>query len=173
MVNWSVPGGDVVVACSVMVWLEPSGSVRPNAIVSPEFGLEPRLTEIDGGEPMTVAPVKVEFTPASLKPNGEPSELSVTLGACRRSLRRPRLPVPSSACRRSEMTCVKSRLSAVAVEDVAGAGDRRLIQRAAREHVIVADLGIEQRKNLIEIACGRLLGRRLPVVVERKRSSAD
>ena len=106
MVNWPAPGGDAVVACSVMVWLEPSGSVRPNAILSPEFGLEPRSTEIDGGEPETVAPVKFEFTPASLKPKGEPSELSVTLGAVPPIARRPRLPVPSSACRRSEMTCV-------------------------------------------------------------------
>src|SRR5271163_3647516 len=49
IVNWPAPGGEAVVACSVMVWLEPSGSVRPNDMVSPEFGLEPRFTEIDGG----------------------------------------------------------------------------------------------------------------------------
>ncbi len=52
-----------------MVWLEPSGSVRLNEIESPGFGLlDPRLTEIDGGEPdgpLTVAPVRLEFTPAS------------------------------------------------------------------------------------------------------------
>src|SRR5580704_6911265 len=35
MVNWLAPGGESVVAWSVMVWLEPSGKVRPNAIVSP------------------------------------------------------------------------------------------------------------------------------------------
>src|SRR5580704_4394321 len=46
MVNWPVPGGEVVVACSVMVWLEPSGSVSPNETVSPALGLEPRFTEI-------------------------------------------------------------------------------------------------------------------------------
>src|SRR5258708_4704794 len=34
MVNWFAPGGEAVVACSVMVWVEPSGSVRPNAMVS-------------------------------------------------------------------------------------------------------------------------------------------
>ena len=36
----------------------------------------PRSTEIDSGEPdgpVTVAPVRVEFTLASWKPNGEPS----------------------------------------------------------------------------------------------------
>ena len=74
MVNWFAPGGDAVVACSVMVWLEPSGSVRLNWIESPAFGLEPRSTEIVGGEPdgpLTVAPVRLEFTPASWKPNGE------------------------------------------------------------------------------------------------------
>src|SRR5580700_6811440 len=38
MVNWFAPGGESVVACKVMVWLEPSGSVRPNAIVSPALG---------------------------------------------------------------------------------------------------------------------------------------
>ena len=107
MVNWLVPGGEAVVACSVMVWLEPSGSVRPNEIVSPGFGLEPRLTEIDGGEPVTVAPVRFELTLASLKPKGELSELSVTLGAVPPIVSRPRLPTPSSACRRSEITCVR------------------------------------------------------------------
>src|SRR5580704_18351749 len=47
MVNWLAPGGETVVACSVMVWLEPSGSVRPNAIVSPALGLAPRVTATD------------------------------------------------------------------------------------------------------------------------------
>ena len=52
MVNWFAPGGEVVVACSVMVWLDPSGSVRLNAIELPGFGFDAaRSTEIDGGEP--------------------------------------------------------------------------------------------------------------------------
>src|ERR1700722_3734870 len=50
MVNWLAPGGESVVACRVMVWLEPSGKVSPNAIVSPGLGLAPRLTASDGGE---------------------------------------------------------------------------------------------------------------------------
>src|SRR5580704_6016799 len=59
MVNWFAPGGESVVAWSVMVWLEPSGKVRPKAIVSPALGLAPRLTESDGGElDVTVEPVK-------------------------------------------------------------------------------------------------------------------
>src|ERR1700722_296899 len=45
MVNWFALGGESVVACRVMVWLEPSGKVRPKAIVSPALGLAPRLTE--------------------------------------------------------------------------------------------------------------------------------
>src|SRR5580704_5760387 len=64
MVNWFAAGGESVVACKLIVWLEPSGSVRLNWILSPAFGLEPRLTEAVGGEPVgweTVAPVKVEF----------------------------------------------------------------------------------------------------------------
>src|ERR1700722_4962125 len=61
MVNWLAPGGESVVACSVMVWLEPSGSVRPNAIVSPALGFEPRLTASDGGAlDVTLEPVKFE-----------------------------------------------------------------------------------------------------------------
>src|SRR6204780_4662168 len=71
MVNWFAPGGEAVVACRVMVWLEPSGSVRPNAIVSPALGLAPRLTATDGGElEVTVAPVKFEVMLGTLKPNG-------------------------------------------------------------------------------------------------------
>ncbi len=68
MVNWFAPGGEAVVACSVMVWLDPSGRVRLNAIDCPALGLDARSTEIDGGEPagqVTVAPVKLEFTLAS------------------------------------------------------------------------------------------------------------
>ncbi len=51
-----------------------------------------------------------------------------------------------------------------------GAGDGGLIHRAAGENVVVADLGIEQRENLIELARGGRLRRRLPVVVERERA---
>src|SRR5579862_285736 len=68
MVNWFAPGGESVVACKLTVWLEPSGSVRLNWMVSPELGFEPRPTETVGGEPAgpdTVAPVKVELTLAS------------------------------------------------------------------------------------------------------------
>ena len=75
MVNWLAAGGEFVVACSVMVWLEPSGKVRLNWIESPAFGLEPRSIEIDGGDdplgPVTVAPVRLELTPVSWKPKGE------------------------------------------------------------------------------------------------------
>src|SRR5579863_8721311 len=106
MVNWLAPGGEAAVACKEMVWLEPSGSVRLNAIVSPAFGFDPRSTEMDGGEPEgpdTAAPVRLEFTLASWKPNGEPSALSVTVvdpTPPTATLNRPMLPTPSSACRR-------------------------------------------------------------------------
>src|SRR5262249_60821920 len=43
------------------------------------------------------------------------------------------------------------------------------VNRLTREHVSVAGLSVEQRQYLIEITCGRLLRRRLPVVVERER----
>ena len=75
MVNWFAPGGEAVVACSVMVWLEPSGSVRLNAIdiagirIGAEIDRDRRRRRRDG--PVTVAPVKLEFTLASWKPNGE------------------------------------------------------------------------------------------------------
>ena len=44
--------------------------------------MAPRAIEIDGGEPVgpvTVAPVRLEFTLASWKPNGEPSWPTVTV----------------------------------------------------------------------------------------------
>src|SRR5580704_1511617 len=50
MVNWFAPGGEPVVAWTVMVWREPTGKVGPNAILSPGLGLAPRLTATDGGE---------------------------------------------------------------------------------------------------------------------------
>ncbi len=68
MVNWFAPGGEAVVACRVTVWLEPSGSVSAKLIDCPALGLEARLTEMVGGEPvgpLAVAPPRVEFTPAS------------------------------------------------------------------------------------------------------------
>src|SRR5579862_1626798 len=106
MVNWLAPGGEFVVACSVMVWLEPSGRVRPNAMVSPALGFEPRLTETEGGElEVTVAPVRLEVMLATLKPNGEVAESSAsdTLEPAPPTTRRP-VPVPRSACARSLIT---------------------------------------------------------------------
>src|ERR1700731_4330027 len=103
MVNWLAPGGESVGACSVMVWLEPSGSVRPNAMVSPALGLAPRLTATDGGElDVTVEPVKFEVMLETLKPNGEVAESSAsdTLEPDPPTTRRPE-PVPRSACPRS------------------------------------------------------------------------
>src|SRR5215472_1750197 len=109
IVNWPGPGGEFVVACSEMVWLEPSGRVRPNWIVSPLFGLAPSVTEMAGGEPLgpvTVAPEIVVVAPESLKPNGEVScwmeKLDPTNGPI---VSRPSPPVPRSACCRSAMTC--------------------------------------------------------------------
>src|SRR5690242_2745803 len=111
MVNWPGPGGELVVACSEMVWVEPSGKVRPNWIVSPSFGLAPSVTEIDGGEPLgpaTVAPAIVVVAPASLKPNGEVSWLTEKLDPTTALMeRRPVPPVPRSACCRSAMIWVK------------------------------------------------------------------
>src|ERR1700683_886220 len=109
MVNWFAPGGEAVVACRVMVWLEPSGSVRPNAIVSPALGLAPRLTATDGGElDVTVAPVKFEVMLETLKPNGEVAESSAsdTLEPDPPTTRRPE-PVPRSACARSLITWMR------------------------------------------------------------------
>ncbi len=64
--------------CSVV----PSGSVNWMLSLSPLFGLLPlRSTENDTGEPLgpvTVAPVSVEETALSLRPNGEPATSSDT-----------------------------------------------------------------------------------------------
>ena len=113
MVNWLAPGGEFAVACSVMLWLVPSGSVKLNWIESPGFGVAAvRSTEINFGEPegpVTAAPVKVEFTLASLKPNGEPATSSPTVTTEPPPVaginRRPS-PPPTSACWRSVITCV-------------------------------------------------------------------
>ena len=75
MVNSFGPGVAEVVAVSVMLSLEPSGSVKRYWMVSPAAGLAaPRSSgqrRRGAARPVTVAPVRVEFTPASLKPNGE------------------------------------------------------------------------------------------------------
>src|SRR5262245_6833781 len=81
-------------------------------MLSPSFGLEPSPIEIDAGEPdgpVTVAPVRLELTLASLKPNCEPATSSLTdtvepdAGGM---TKRPSPLAPWSACRRSAMTCV-------------------------------------------------------------------
>jgi hypothetical protein len=92
-----------------MVWLEPSGKVRPNAIVSPALGLAPRLTATDGGElDVTVEPVKFDVMLATLRPNGEVAESSAsdTLEPAPPTTSRPE-PVPTSACKRSLITWTK------------------------------------------------------------------
>src|ERR1700761_8008462 len=109
MVNWLAPGGEFVVACSEIVRVDPSGSVSWNWMVSPLFGLEPRSIPIEGGEPdgpVTVAPVRLESTPVSWKPNGVPSWLNVTVELEVVALRCPNPLVPRSACCRSAITCV-------------------------------------------------------------------
>src|SRR5580698_6464398 len=93
-----------------MVWLDPSGRVSWNAIVCPALGLDVIATESDGGDPdgpVTVAPVSPEFTPASWKPNGEPSWPTFTVEPLLLMVRRPRPLVPWSASWRSVMTCVR------------------------------------------------------------------
>ncbi len=113
MVNWFAPGGEAAVALSVTFWLEPSGSVRLKLMESPGLGLAARATEIDAGEPDgpdTVAPVKLEFTPASLTPNGElaASSLIETVDAEGAGMsRRPSPLAPRSASCRSEIACLR------------------------------------------------------------------
>src|ERR1700733_6060194 len=109
MANCPAPGGEVVVAFRLMVWLEPAGRVRLNWRGSPAFGFEPTEMETVAGEPdgpLTAAPVNVEFTLDNWKPNGEPSWLNVTFAPLPPTVSRPRPLVPSSACSRSLMTWV-------------------------------------------------------------------
>ena len=61
-------------------------------------------------------------------------------------------------------------LRAVAVENGVGLSDRRLIHRAAGEQIVVAHLGVERGKNLIEVTRRRFLRRGLAGIVERKRA---
>ena len=112
MANWFGPGLAEVVAVSVMLSVEPSGSVKRYWMVSPSFGLTtPRSTVEAAGGPdgVTVAPLKLEVTPASLSPNGETassaSRTEVTVGA--EISRRPRPLAPRSAWLRSAIICLR------------------------------------------------------------------
>src|SRR6202012_5541785 len=82
MLNWLAPGVALVVACKVMVWVEPSGRVNPNEIESPWLRVAAlRSTEIEAGDPdgpVTAAPVNDELTVLSLRPNGELAASSLT-----------------------------------------------------------------------------------------------
>src|SRR5690349_19299507 len=107
MVNWFAPGGEAVVACKLTVWFDPSGSVRLNWIVSPLFGLDASVTDMLGGEPLTVAPVRFDVMPASLNPNGDESlPIDTVPPAAGGMNKRPSPFVPASACARSAMTCL-------------------------------------------------------------------
>src|ERR1700688_271047 len=111
MANWFGPGDAAEVAWSVMVWLVPSGRVKLNWTESPLFGFDPSVTVSVLGDPdgwVTVAPVRLELTPASLNPNGEPatSSLIETVDPATAGItRRPSPLAPRSAWLRSESTC--------------------------------------------------------------------
>src|SRR5215468_1260380 len=85
MVNWLSPGGLDVVAVSVRSSVVPSGSEKVKRTVSPGCGcVPPRSTEIAGGEPagpVAVAPVRVEATLTSLKPNTDGATSSLMVAA--------------------------------------------------------------------------------------------
>ena len=90
----------------------PSGRLKVKLTWSPGFGLvAPRSTETAAGEPegpVTVAPVSVEETEFSLRPNGEPATSSDTctdVGVGDEITSRPSPLVPRSACCRSAITC--------------------------------------------------------------------
>src|SRR5262249_1657771 len=112
IVNWLAPAGEAVVACKLIVWFDPSGKVRLNWMVSPFTGFDPRVTDIPGGAPLvpvTVAPLRFELMPESLKPNGEPATSSLidtVAPAASGMRRRPRPLVPRSAWARSAITCL-------------------------------------------------------------------
>ena len=82
---WKVPaaGGVVVVvsAVSSINSVVPSGRLKLNFTFSPLFGLTaPRSTVAAGGAPagcVMVAPVSVELTEESLRPNAEPSSATL------------------------------------------------------------------------------------------------
>ena len=175
MTNWLAPGVAAEVACSVMVLLVPSGSVRLNWTESPSFGFGPKATVMVLGEPagcVTVAPVRVELTPASLNPNGEPATSSL-IETVDPTDRRDHQPAEPAGAEVGLVALGDHLLEAgegtVAVEDVVGGFDRLLVRRAPREQVIVADLGVEQAEDLIELVGGARLQRRLPTCAERER----
>src|ERR1700693_3379840 len=95
-----------------MVWLVLSGRGRLDWAASPLLGFDPSVTDAVLGEPVgwvTVAPVRLELTPASLNPNGDPATSSLietvdpTTGGI---TRRPSPLAPRSAWLRSEITCL-------------------------------------------------------------------
>ena len=127
MVNWFAPGGESVVACSVMVWLDPSGRVRLNAIESSGIGLvDPRLTEIDGGEP--AGPVNGRAGQARIHARELKAERRAILGE--RHVRTRSANGEAAETVGAEIGLLplgdqlrQAGLRAVAVEDVVGAGD--------------------------------------------------
>src|SRR6266481_10015531 len=108
-----VGGGVALEAVSSIESVVPSGSSNAKLTLSPSLGLvAPRSTETNDGVPVgpvMVAPVSDDEIAVSFSPNGEPATSSATftdVSVGEVMMRRPRPLVPTSACRRSEITVV-------------------------------------------------------------------
>ncbi len=124
-------------------------------MVSPSFGLAVKSTDAAAGEPagpVTVAPVIVVETLASLKPKGETASSAtcteVAVGAV--------IDEPAETARAAEIGLLalvdhllEAGARAVAVHDVIEGVNRRLVGGTAREQVAIAGLGIEQAQKLV------------------------
>ena len=120
-------------------------------MVSPLFGFELRLTEIEGGVPRTACRRAGQIGADTGELEAERRAGNVFADRYRRAY----------GCRNDQTAEAvgaliglqafgdhlrETGLRAVAVEDIRSAGNRRLVHRAAGEDVIIADLGIEQRQ---------------------------
>ena len=99
--------------------------------------------------PVTVAPVSDELTAASLRPNGEPAASSLTETVEPAAGRNDQTAEPVGA----EVgllalgdDLLEAGLRSVAVENMIGGVDRRLVHRAAGKQIAVAALRIEQAR---------------------------
>ena len=175
---WKVPaaGGVVVVvsAVSSIDFVVPSGRWKLNFTFSPLFGLTaPRSTVAAGGAPAgwaSVAPVNVELTEASLRPNAEPSSarlVTVVVSGGDVTARRP------SAEARSQIGLLafidhllQTGLGSDTVKHIIGWHRCGRIGCASGKQITVAGLGVEHGNGVGERGLRRDLAGGLAVVVE-------
>ena len=169
------------VALDAVSWIDcdvPSGRLNATLIVSPLLGLVgPRSTEIAAGDPegpVTVAPVSVDDTALSFRPNGEPATSSATCTEVGVGV----VSTTPSETVGAEIGLLplgdhllQPGLGGVAIEDIVDRGDRGRIDGAARKQIAVAGLHVENAEHRGQLRVRGLLADGLACAVQGLRSS--